>query len=175
MTLFTLFLTPPLHSYRAKNSPLRLQYLPQPFWPALCTPREFSLPSFPVPQHRSGGIFAAAAPAPRLPTFSTRPKCHPCAQTLPVFSTTTTTSTSLLHRHHNTNIICNTSKLTPSPEQQFWLPPPNRPAFGHLKGSHRTTAPTASDRVISQIASIRKNKDTLNSKPPPSLGSHSGS
>ena len=61
------------------------------------------------------------------------------------------------------------------PEQRFWLLTPTRPAFGHLKGSIRTTAPTASDRVISQIASIRKNKDTLNSKPPPSLGSASGS
>ena len=126
--------------------------LPQPFWPASC--------EFPLPQHRSGGIFAAAAPTPRCQTFSTRSKCAPS-----------------FHHHPFTSPFLHTTPrhLLTLPEQQLWLLTPYRPAFGHLKGSSRTTAPTASDRVISQIASIRKNKDTLNSKPPPSLGSNSGS
>jgi hypothetical protein len=134
--------------------------------------REFSLPFSLSPS--IGRHFCRHCAGPEVPTFSTRSKCHPCAQALALlfsppppllhFSTTTTQTSSTTHPTNSS-----------LPEQQLWLPPPTRPAFGHLKGSHRTTAPTASDRVISQIASIRKNKDTLNSKPPPSLGSNSGS
>lgn len=134
------------------------------------TKREFSLPFlFPIDRE----AFLPPLRRPQVPTFSTRSKCHPCAQAPPLFSP----PPPLLHFSNTTTQSSSTAHPTNTslPEQQLWLPPPNRPAFGHLKGSHRTTAPTASDRVISQIASIRKNKDTLNSKPPPSLGSNPGS
>lgn len=138
------------------------------------TRREFSLPfpSASPTSKRSGGIFAAAAPTPR---------CQPLAHDLNATHAPRHRLSFHLRRHSTSSPPSQhkhsqyTQLTTPPPEQQLWLPPPSRPAFGHLKGSPRTTAPTASDRVISQIASIRKNKDTLNSKPPPSLGSNSGS
>lgn len=158
------FLLPPyLHSYHHSPSLRKAShavqlYLPQPFRP----PKR----EFPLPQHRSGGIFAAAKPLPR---------CQPLAHDLNVHTFSHTSSPTPLHLSEVTTHTKYLNTPLTLPEQQFWLPPPFRPAFGHLKGTSRTTAPTASDRVISQIASIRKNKDTLNSKPPPSLGFASGS
>jgi hypothetical protein len=127
-------------------------------YPSICLSRPgHCCVSFPAPTSIGRHFCRRFA---EVPTFSTRSKCAPFH--LPSISPPSPHS-------RNLNI-----PLT-LPEQQIWLNPPSRPAFGHLKGTTRTTAPTASDRVISQIASIRKNKDILNSKPPPSLGFSSGS
>jgi len=97
-------ITPSLHSYRA-NTQTQPKLSPEVYVFAstlLATSREFSLP---FPQlHRSGGIFAAAAPAPR---------CQPLAHDLNAthaprhrhsFHHHSTSSPLLQHHHTNTHI-----------------------------------------------------------------------